>query len=183
MEKNLFGGQWTMKYGIVAFPSKKLQDLANTYRKRYDSHYSKITPHITLKESFEADDTEISHISQTISSIAQNTSPFTIHASRISSFFPTTYVIYFKIEPNDAINKLHQVIQEKVNIGKPKHVFIPHITIAQDLTETEHDDIFGQLRMVGVNERDTIDRIHLVYQLDDGSWTAYETFRLTGDEK
>ena len=171
-----------MKYGIVAFPSKKIQDLANTYRKRYDSHYSKITPHITLKESFEADDTEISHISKTIASIAQNTSPFTIHASKISSFYPTTNVIYFKIEPTDPINKLHQRIQEKVNIGEPKHVFIPHITIAQDLTETEHDDIFGQLRMIGVNEQDKIDRIHLVYQLEDGAWTTYETFRLTGAE-
>ncbi len=38
-----------MKYGIVAFPSKQLQDFANSYRKRYDSHYTKITPHITLK--------------------------------------------------------------------------------------------------------------------------------------
>ena len=48
-----------MKFGIVAFPSKKIQDLANTYRKRYDSHYSKVTPHITLKEAFEVDDADI----------------------------------------------------------------------------------------------------------------------------
>ncbi|MFP3325996.1 hypothetical protein R0K05_23370, partial [Planococcus sp. SIMBA_160] len=25
-----------MKYGVVIFPSKKLQDIANSYRKRYD---------------------------------------------------------------------------------------------------------------------------------------------------
>ena len=29
-----------MKYGIVAFPSKKVQDFANSYRKRYDPHYA-----------------------------------------------------------------------------------------------------------------------------------------------
>ncbi|MEK9197568.1 YjcG family protein [Ureibacillus sp. 179-F W5.1 NHS] len=169
-----------MKYGIVAFPSKRLQDLANTYRKRYDSHYSKITPHITLKEAFEADDHEINRISQTVASIAQNYGPLAIHASRISSFFPTTNVIYFKIEPTEQLKNLHEDIQQQLNIGQPKHVFIPHITIAQDLTETEHGDIFGQLRMVGVDEQETIDRIHLVYQLEDGSWTTYETFRLTG---
>ena len=39
-----------MKFGVVIFPSKKLQDLANSYRKRYDPHYSLITPHLTLKE-------------------------------------------------------------------------------------------------------------------------------------
>ncbi|SOB91793.1 2'-5' RNA ligase [Ureibacillus xyleni] len=172
-----------MKFGIVAFPSKKLQDLANTYRKRYDSHYSKITPHITLKEAFEADELEIQNISKEIASIAENCAPLKINASRISSFFPTTNVIFFRIEPTEQLKNLHQELQSRINIGKPRHVFIPHITIAQDLTETEHDDIFGQLRMIGVNEQETIDRIHLLYQLEDGSWTTYETYRLTGDEK
>lgn len=171
-----------MKYGIVVFPSKKLQDLANTYRKRYDSRYSKITPHITLKEAFEADETEINKISEIVASIAKKYAPLKIHASRISSFYPTTNVIFFRIEPTEQLTSIHQELQEQVNIGKPKHVFIPHITIAQDLTETEHDDIYGQLRMIGVNEQETIDRIHLVYQLEDGSWTPYETYRFSGDE-
>ncbi|RHW39842.1 hypothetical protein D1B33_03035 [Lysinibacillus yapensis] len=171
-----------MKYGIVAFPSKRFQDLANTYRKRYDSHYSKITPHITLKEAFEADESDIQDISQTIASIAQKYAPLMIHASKVSSFYPTTNVIYFKIEPTNQLQNIHQDLQNALNIGKPKHVFTPHITIAQDLTATEHDDIFGQLRMIGVNEQESIDRIHLVYQLEDGSWTTYETYRLTGAE-
>ena len=59
-----------MKYGIVAFPSKKLQDLANTYRKRYDPHYAQITPHITLKDAFEADTSQINEISKKLSAIA-----------------------------------------------------------------------------------------------------------------
>lgn len=171
-----------MKYGIVAFPSKKLQDFANTYRKRYDSHYSKITPHITLKEAFEADEADIRNISQSIAAIAQKYAPLTIHASKVSSFYPTTNVIYFKIEPTAQLQNIHQELQNTLNIGKPKHVFIPHITIAQNLTATEHDDIFGQLRMIGVNQEESIDRIHLVYQLEDGSWTTYETYRLTGAE-
>lgn len=37
-----------------------------------------------------------------------------------------------------------------------KHVFVPHITIAQKMSDSEHDDIFGQLRMTGVDEKDTI---------------------------
>lgn len=169
-----------MKYGIVAFPSKKLQDLANTYRKRYDSHYTKITPHITLKEAFDANESDISRISESLSDIANKFAPLKIHASRVSSFSPTTNVIFFRIEPTEQLTTIHQEIQSQINLGNSKHVFAPHITIAQDLTSSEHDDIFGQLRMIGVNEQDTIDRIHLVYQLEDGSWTTYETYRLTG---
>ncbi|MDM5332524.1 YjcG family protein [Ureibacillus composti] len=171
-----------MKYGIVAFPSKKLQDLANTYRKRYDSHYTKITPHITLKEAFEADESEIGKISDTIEKIASNFEPLKIHATKVSSFFPTTNVIYFKIEQTEQLTNLYEELKSQINLGQPKHVFAPHITIAQDITASEHDDIFGQLRMIGVNEHDTIDRIHLLYQLEDGSWTTFETYRLTGDE-
>lgn len=43
-----------MKYGIALFPSKKLQDLVNSYRKRYDTHYALVPPHVTLKTAFEA---------------------------------------------------------------------------------------------------------------------------------
>ena len=169
-----------MKYGIVAFPSKKLQDLANTYRKRYDPHFAHITPHMTLKDPFEADDTQIYEISKKLHDIAQNFAPLTIHASRISSFFPITNAIYFRIEPTPQLTNIYTTLQDELSIGAPKHVFVPHITIAQKITDSEHDDIFGQLRMIGVDEQDTIDRIHLLYQLEDGSWTTYETFRLSG---
>ncbi|AVK82881.1 hypothetical protein C3943_04570 [Lysinibacillus sp. B2A1] len=171
-----------MKYGIVAFPSKKLQDLANTYRKRYDPHYAQITPHMTLKDSFDATEEDIQSIVKQLDELTANYAPLTIHASRISSFFPTTNAIYFRIEPTEQLVAFNQAIQEKVPFGEPKHVFVPHITIAQKMTDSEHDDIFGQLRMTGVDEKDTIDRIHLLYQLEDGSWTTYETFRLTGAE-
>ena len=171
-----------MKYGIVAFPSKKLQDLANTYRKRYDPHYAQITPHMTLKDSFDATEEDIQSIVKQLDELTANYAPLTIHASRISSFFPTTNAIYFRIEPTEQLVAFNEAIQEKVPFGEPKHVFVPHITIAQKMTDSEHDDIFGQLRMTGVDEKDTIDRIHLLYQLEDGSWTTYETFRLTGAE-
>lgn len=169
-----------MKYGIVAFPSKKLQDLANTYRKRYDPHFAHITPHMTLKDPFEADDTQINEISKKLHDIAQNFAPLTIHASRISSFSPITNAIYFRIEPTPQLTNIYTTLQDELSIGAPKHVFVPHITIAQKISDSEHDDIFGQLRMIGVDEQDTIDRIHLLYQLEDGSWTTYETFRLSG---
>ena len=170
-----------MKFGIVAFPSKQLQDLANTYRKRYDSQYSKITPHIKLKDAFEVDESEVESISKTVESIANQYSPLKIHASKISSFFPTTNVIYFKIEQTEQLMNLHKDLNERINIGEQKHVFTPHITIGQDLTEADHDDIYPQLRMFGIDVKEEIDRIHLIYQLEDGSWTTYETYKLTGE--
>ena len=171
-----------MKYGVVAFPSKKLQDLANSYRKRYDPHYSLITPHMTLKGVFEANDNEIEELSKNISKVANQHKPFKLHTTSVSSFAPVTNAIYFKVAQTDELVKLHEDLH-KENLGsEAEYAFVPHITIAQKMASGEHDDIYGQLRMIGVDHEEIIDRLHLLYQLEDGSWTVYETFRLNGAE-
>ncbi|MDN7241457.1 YjcG family protein [Planococcus sp. N028] len=169
-----------MKYGVAAFPSKKLQDLANSYRKRYDPHYELITPHMTLKDAFEADDNQIKEISDEIAKIAKKHKPFKMHATRVSSFSPLTNTLYFKVEPTPEILALHDDLHKDSFGTKPKYTYVPHITIAQKMSDSEHSDIFGQLKMVGVDHEEMIDRIHLLYQLEDGSWTVFDTFRLTG---
>ena len=172
-----------MKYGIVAFPSKKIQDLANSYRKRYDPHYEQITPHMTLKDGFEADAAEIKDISEELAKVAKRHKPFKIHATRVSTFAPLTNTLYFRVETNPEITAIHEDLHSDFFGGPPHFSFVPHITIAQKMSDSEHADIFGQLKMVGIDHEEVIDRIHLLYQLEDGSWTVYDTFRLTGDEQ
>ncbi|MDN4606883.1 YjcG family protein [Sporosarcina highlanderae] len=167
-----------MKYGVVAFPSKKLQDLANGYRKRYDPHYARITPHMTVKGVFEADDKEIEQVALAIREVAKKHSPFELNVAKVSTFAPITNTIFFKVTPNEDILALHKDLNEDFFGEKPEFSFVPHITIAQKLTSGEHDDIIGQIKMVGIDHTEIIDRIHLLYQLEDGSWTVYETFRL-----
>ena len=87
-----------MKYGIVAFPSKKLQDLANGYRKRYDPHYALITPHMTIKGVFEANDKEIEEVAKAIKKVTKKHSPFELNVSKVSTFAPITNTIYFKAD-------------------------------------------------------------------------------------
>ncbi len=170
-----------MKYGVVAFPSKKLQDLANAYRKRYDPHYALITPHMTVKAVFEANDQEIEEVAKAIKAVTNKHKPFELNVSKVSSFAPITNTIYFKAELNDDLVALHKDLNNNFPGDKPEFAFVPHVTIAQKLTSGEHDDIIGQLKMIGVDHTETIDRLHLLYQLEDGSWTVYETFRLDED--
>ncbi|WP_438316366.1 YjcG family protein [Sporosarcina sp. FA9] len=171
-----------MKYGIVAFPSKKLQDLANGYRKRYDPHYALITPHMTMKSVFNATDTEIEDVAKAIKEVTKKHGPFELNVAKVSTFAPITNAIYFKATPNDEMLNLHKDLNDDFFGEASEFSFIPHITIAQRLSSGEHDDIIGQLKMVGVDHSETIDRLHLLYQLDDGSWTVYETFRLEGNK-
>ncbi|MBD1381957.1 YjcG family protein [Metabacillus arenae] len=170
-----------MKYGIVIFPSKKVQDLANSYRKRYDPHYALITPHLTLKSPFEATDEEINVIANAIREVAKSTDPIELTIKKFSSFSPVNNVIYLKVEPTEEILSLHKALHSGKLESNPEYSFVPHITIGQKLSDDEHSDVLGSLKMMNIEQSETIDRFHLLYQLENGSWTVYETFRLGKD--
>lgn len=170
-----------MKYGIVIFPSKQLQDLANSYRKRYDPHYALISPHITLKHVFESSNEEVKDISEKLEQLSRNYKPMKIHVSKVSSFQPVNNTIYFKVEPTPELEQLHNDLYRELPGEEPEYAFVPHITIGQRLSNDEHSDVYGQLRMLGIDHEEVVDRFHLLYQLENGSWTVYETFRF-GEE-
>lgn len=164
-------------YGIAIFPSKNIQDLANSYRMRYDPAYEKIPPHITLKERFEATEEEINLMIDEMNKIAKNMKPFKIEIKKVSSFSPVTNTVYLKVEPNESLTYLNEKLHEGVFPSNRKYSFVPHITISQDLSDDEFSDVYGSLRMLSFDLKDEIDRFQLLYQLENGSWTVYETFK------
>lgn len=171
-----------MKYGIVAFPSKKLQDRANTYRKRYDAHYALIPPHMTILGPFTLEGTEMKEAAAELLKVTAKQKPFELKVMRASTFAPITNAIYLKIEPNDEILGLREALSLDFIKNIENHQYVPHITIAQKMSDGEHDDIIGQVKMDNFEHTEMIDRVHLLYQLEDGPWTVYETFTLSGDE-
>ncbi|MFP7734683.1 YjcG family protein [Priestia aryabhattai] len=167
-----------MKFGVVLFPSKKLQDVANSYRKRYDSHYSLIPPHLTLKEVFEATEDQIDEIAANLRKIAEETNPFSLNVTKVSSFSPANNVIYLKVEQKPELTSLYNKLHEGDLEQPTEYSFIPHITIGQRLSDDEHLDVYSQLKLVDVAHEETVDRFHLMYQLENETWTVFETFRL-----
>ncbi|MDP4084416.1 MAG: YjcG family protein [Bacillota bacterium] len=170
-----------MKFGVVIFPSKSLQDLANSYRKRYDPHYALIPPHITLKNAFEATEDDAKKYANQLRKVAREFKPFTLKTSKISSFQPVNNVIYMKVEPDSVLDGLHNQINQEFKEENVEYSFVPHVTIGQKLSNDEHSDVYGSLRMQKVEHEEIIDRFHILYQLENGSWTVFETFRL-GEE-
>jgi 2'-5' RNA ligase len=82
-----------MKFGIVIFPSKSMQDKANSFRKRYDPHYALIPPHITLKSPFDAAEEKAREIAQELDKVSDKIKPFTLKIGKVSSFTPVNNVI------------------------------------------------------------------------------------------
>ncbi|MCS1350564.1 2'-5' RNA ligase family protein [Mechercharimyces sp. CAU 1602] len=178
-----------MKYGVAIFPEKKVQDIANSYRKRYDPHYGLIPPHITLKEAFTLEEETgnqeetITNIVQHLEKVAERTAPFTIFLNKIGTFHPNSNTIYVSMYDGADIIQLHDLINEGPLSHPETYAFIPHITIGQKLSEDELLDVYGSLRMTNISIETKIDRFHLLYQLENQSWCLYQSFILNGHKE
>ena len=167
-----------MKLGIVLYPSRGYQDKINSYRKRYDSHYALIAPHITLKDAFEVDEAQVQEVTDFISNVAKNSQPVDIKVTKVSSFVPTKNLIYLKVENNDGLTKLFDAFNDGSFHGQNAHPFVPHFTIGQGFTTQEFEDVFSQLQFAEHSHEEIVDKISLCYQLENGTWNVLETFKL-----
>ncbi|AWX57305.1 MULTISPECIES: YjcG family protein [Brevibacillus] len=167
-----------MMYSIVIFPSSKVQEVANSYRKRYDPGYALVPPYIRLKEAFELDEAKLPELVSHLEQVASSTDSFSAHFHRVSSFHPTNNVIYLAVQNKEPFNELHQKIANQCVNEKETYAYVPHLTIGRDLSDDELRDVTGQLSMAKIDLNSEIDRFHLIYQLEDGIWSVYQTFLL-----
>ncbi|GGH83932.1 2'-5' RNA ligase [Pullulanibacillus pueri] len=167
-----------MKYGIALFPSKQLQDKLNSYRKRYDPHYGYIPPHITVKEAFDIEKEQLDTTINMLEDIASSVQPIHIEVEKVSSFHPVNNVIYLKVKEEPNLLELHTKLHGEDFASKHHYKFVPHITIAQGLSDIEHSDILAQLKMIELHHEETIDQFQLLEQLDNKTWRVYKSFQL-----
>ncbi|TDM12435.1 YjcG family protein [Macrococcus lamae] len=167
-----------MKLGIVIFPSKGFQDKVNSYRKRYDSHYALIPPHITVKDAFEVAEDDLSSVTDKLTQITAEAEPIEIEVTKVSSFAPTKNVIFFKVVNNEGLTSIFDALNDGSFYDKNAHPFVPHFTIGQGFSSQEFEDVYGQLKMAGIDHKETVDKVSLCYQLENGTWNVLETFKL-----
>ncbi|MCT4796658.1 MAG: YjcG family protein [Exiguobacterium sp.] len=169
-----------MKIGVVLFPSKQVQDFANSYRKRYDTKYALISPHVTVKERTEVDEADLPRVLEYLQQVADETKPIQLKIDGVRSFAPTNNVLYLKVLPTRELATLQQKLHEGVLNQPPKYEFLPHITIGQDLADAELFDVLERMRMEQVHFEETITRMAVMYELENETWNVYETFRFRG---
>ena len=167
-----------MKCGVVIFPSNFVQEKANEYRKRFDPAYTLISPHVTLRSGFELSEDQLPNIISQLNEIASQIEPFELEINKVSSFAPVNNVIYLKVTPVEALKELHEKMHTGTFPEIKDYAFVPHITIGQQLQDAEFADILGQLRMIQFSYNEVVDNFKLVYQLENGAWEVYETFKL-----
>jgi len=168
-----------MNCGIAVFPSEEVQEYVNNYRKRYDPHYKLIAPHITIREAEQWTQSQLDEASDQLERAAAGYAPFTIRFNRFSSFFPVNNVIYLGIEDKEPLMKLYKAVCDgPLSEPEKPYVFNPHLTIGQEMNSDELHDVLASLKKTPVDFRCTVDKLHLLYQTDNGSWKSYRSFAL-----
>lgn len=170
-----------MLYGIAVFPNKQVQDAANSWRLRHDPHYCDIPAHMTVREAEQWTEEQLQKAIAHLEQITAVQKPFTIHFNRVSTFYPVSHVLYLALQSPAPMEQLQQsVCSGPLAVASEKYVYTPHVTIGQNMAADELHDLYGNLRMNGFDLTTSIDRLHLLYQTDSGSWTVHQTFLLRG---
>lgn len=166
-----------MKFGIVVFPPKEVQDAANSHRKRFDPHYSLIQPHMTVREAEEWDEAKLAQAVRHLEEVSASIQPFQVRINRFSTFFPVSNVIYMALEdPEPFVSMYRKICSGVLAETNRKFTFNPHLTVGQALGNDEMHDVLSSLRPIPLDFSFTIDRVHLMYQTENGAWTAHQTF-------
>jgi len=170
-----------VNFGIVIFPPKDVQDAANSYRKRFDPHYSLIQPHLTIREAESWDPPTLARAIERLNEVAAAQRPFEARLNRFSTFYPVSNVVYMALENPEPLERLHEAVcQGPLAVRERKYAFTPHLTVAQGVGNDEMHDIYASLRPKPLAFSFLVDRLHLLYQTDNGAWTAHQTFLLQG---
>ncbi|MGD8189823.1 2'-5' RNA ligase family protein [Brevibacillus ginsengisoli] len=168
------------KYSLVIFPSNEVQEVANSYRKRYDSHFALISPFIRLVDTFELDEEKVPGLVQNIQQAAESTDAFTVKFHRVSTFHPTSNTLYLAVQNKEPFEKLHLTLVEYLGLRAQSFAFVPHVTIGRNLTDDECKDVAGQLRMMKFDLDSEIDSFQLISEEEDKTWKVVQSFNLKG---
>ncbi|MDQ1913052.1 2'-5' RNA ligase family protein [Paenibacillus sp. GD4] len=170
-----------MLYGLAVFPSSEIQEFADRYRKRYDTHYSIIKPHLTLREKELISEEQLEKGISYLTEAARKLEPFILHFNRFSTFYPANNVIYMALADPEPMQKAYEVLCSGVLQEQAKpYAFTPHLTIAQELGDDELHDVLSSVRKQPVDFRCTVNHVVLLRQTENGIWQSVQEFPLGG---
>src|SRR5699024_12247599 len=136
-----------------------------------------IKQHITIKEKLKKNESELEAVKETKKPRNKGIPPVEVHETKAYNNAQITNVIYITVAKTETLEKLFIQFNCGDFYGRPEHPFVPHFTIAQGLTSQEFEDIFGQLNLAGIDYKEAIEQLSLVYYDESAEkWKVLENF-------
>lgn len=170
-----------MQCGIAVIPTPEIREFADSYRKRFDPYYDRISPHLTIREREDWSPEKLDAAAEHLERICGQLTPFPIRFNRFSSFYPAANVIYLALEDTSSMIRCYEQVCTGpfAETDKP-YVYNPRLTIGRDLGDDELHDVLSSLRRTPVSLGMTVDRLHIVTEQEDGTWSLQRSFPFGG---
>ena len=163
------------EYAIVIYLPFNLDQIINPFREKYDPVYNQVSSHITLVFPFNTDKT-LDEISSIITPVALSHQPIHIELGSIGDFYPDSPVIYWKIKENHALRKLYIRLYSKLGIAIPHKNFIPHVTLAREISEHRVEIVKDNIASYLPKESFHATAIDVVTPLANFKWVSVRSF-------
>jgi 2'-5' RNA ligase len=177
-------------YFIAIVPDASRQEQVTRLKQYMAEHYRaahalKTPPHITIVPPFRYNKDQEAQLIASLDTFAASWRPFSINIDGFGNFPPR--VIFLNVQPSDALNLLHQSLQERItartgirreDTARP---FRPHMTIAfRDLKKSAFYRAVRDLGRAEFGFEFFVDSIHLLRH-DGERWSVVHTSPMYGD--
>lgn len=177
-------------YGLVALPPPAIERGLRRLQAQLAVPPTEGDPHITLKMPFQVTGT-LREVVERIERVARRTEPIDLSLAGIGGF-PGPYMnaIYATVEPNPRLMALHTELVEALcgaveNVHPytadiELHSYVPHITLASDLTDEQFEHLMARLRGRELRGHFELREMSLMRRDAHGRWRGVRTFPLGG---
>lgn len=146
-----------------------------------DETARQIPTHVTLLPPTEVADGALADVECWLDSVAERSTPFTMHLRGTGTFRPVSPVVFIAVAQGiSRCERLADAIRSgplSVDLTFPYH---PHITVAHELAPALLDRSYAEL--AGFEARFTVEQFHLYAHDDLSGWRPTRAFALRGQE-
>jgi 2'-5' RNA ligase len=168
-------------FAAVIFLPRELDAFVAPLRERFDPDWNIIAAHVTLVFPFESD-RDFDDIARILREETAKVGPLEIKLSSIGDYYPRFPVIYWKVEDNPELTRLHRSLYARLDIPLPVKDYCPHVTVAREISQ--HRVMLVKERIVAnlPDERFQAKAVDLVAPVADHNWVSVRTFPLPQPE-
>lgn len=175
-------------YGIVVVPPPEVVALVRSLQAHVDASRSDPVPHITLKLPFQVR-TRLADVRARVGEVVAATPPITVTLRGVGGFpGPYTPAVYATVQPNRRLHSLHsRLVRALIGVAdnvlpyteelELKH-YVPHITLASDLSRAEYRRVMNRLRGYQLEGRFQIEEVELSRRGVRRRWSRVEVLPL-----
>jgi 2'-5' RNA ligase len=173
---------------VVTLPPPRIAHTLRGLREKLGVSQHADEPHITLKMPFQVR-TSLRDVQDRLLQVVLRTRPITVSLQGIGGFpGPYAATVYATIGPNprllalhnDLVATLHGAIENVLPYTEEVELesYVPHITIASDLSEDEFGRLMSSCQGRELRGRFTVEEVILMRRGASGQWRAVASYML-----